>query len=111
LLREISGGLPAGTMHWMSGETTARDIEPLSASLITVEAVLADTGSCVVFCPTAVSRLLCYLPPACVVVARKSQLFEHLPAAWPAITKTCTDKNIGGEIVIVTGPSRTADIE
>ncbi len=83
----------------------------LSASVIEPEVLLADTGSCLIACPTAQDRLLCYLPPACVVIARTDQLAEHLPAAWPAIAPRAADPAMRGEFVIVTGPSRTADIE
>ena len=83
----------------------------LSASVIEPEVLLADTGSCVIACPTAQDRLLCYLPPACVVIARTSQLVEHLPAAWASIAPRVADPAMRGEFVIVTGPSRTADIE
>ena len=54
---------------------------------------------------------MCYLPPACVVVARVDQLAEHLPAAWGPISAACAAKDSRGEIVLITGPSRTADIE
>ena len=65
--------------------TMPRQMAELSASVIEAEVLLADTGSCVVACPTAEDRLLCYLPPACVVIARVEQLAEHLPAAWAAL--------------------------
>ena len=83
----------------------------LSASVIAAEALLADTGSCLIACPTAQDRLLCYLPPACVVIARVEQLAEHLPAAWAEVAARAADPALRGELVIVTGPSRTSDIE
>jgi len=46
-----------------------------------------------------------------IVVARLNQLAGHLPAAWRPISKTCAAKDSRGEIVLITGPSRTADIE
>ena len=83
----------------------------LSASVVEADVLLADTGSCLIACPTAQDRLLCYLPPACVVIARADQLAEHLPAAWATIAPRVADPALRGEFVIVTGPSRTADIE
>ena len=63
-------------------------------------------------CGTTQERLMCYLPPACVVIAGVAQLAEHLPAAWadagPALRQSPA---VRGEFVLVTGPSRTADIE
>jgi L-lactate dehydrogenase complex protein LldG len=101
----------ADRIDWVTSDWTAQQIEQLPAGLITADALLADTGSCVVHCATAHERLMCYLPPACVVVARLDQLAEHLPAAWGPISAACTAKDSRGEIVLITGPSRTADIE
>jgi L-lactate dehydrogenase complex protein LldG len=98
-------------IQWPKPNWAPREMAQLSASLITPEFLLADTGSAIIACPTAEDRLLCYLPPACVIIARMDQLAEHLPAAWETIARRCADKEISGEFVIVTGPSRTADIE
>jgi len=38
-------------------------------------------------------------------------LVEHLPAAWAEIARRAADPSLRGEFVIITGPSRTADIE
>ncbi len=103
--------LPPGLVNWAAADWQPQHMAELSASVIEADALLADTGSCLIACPTAQDRLLCYLPPACVVVARVEQLLEHLPAAWPAIAPRVADPAQRGEFVIVTGPSRTADIE
>ena len=83
----------------------------LSAGVLEPEYLLADTGSSVVICPTAPARLLCYLPPACVIIATRQKLVEHLPAAWAGLAPRVADPAARGEIVFITGPSRTADIE
>jgi L-lactate dehydrogenase complex protein LldG len=111
LCREAVKALPAEMLRWPKPNWPPTEMAELSVSLIAPEALLADTGSCVVACPTGEDRLLCYLPPACVVIAKAEQLREHLPAAWGEIAPRCFEKNITGEFVIVTGPSRTADIE
>jgi L-lactate dehydrogenase complex protein LldG len=111
MVREATADLPAGVAQWAATGWQPRQIAEFSASLIEPEALLADTGSCLVACGTAEDRLLCYLPPACVVIARIGQLVEHLPAAWPPIAKRAADPALRGEFVILTGPSRTADIE
>jgi len=81
-------------------------------------------GSAVVASAVAFDRMLCYLPPVCCVVASERMLCEHLPAAWPetcarikgeAVESKDIDASVpiaqSGEFLIVTGPSRTADIE
>jgi L-lactate dehydrogenase complex protein LldG len=111
LTRELAADLPADRVDWVTPDWTAEQIEQLPVGLMAADALLADTGSCVVHCSTAPERLMCYLPPACIVVARVDQLAEHLPAAWGPISKTCAAKDSRGEIVLITGPSRTSDIE
>lgn len=109
--REAAAALPATAIARPDAAWQPRQIAELSAGVIEPEVLLADTGSCLIACPTAQDRLLCYLPPACVVVARVEQLVEHLPAAWEGIAARAKDPALTGEFVIVTGPSRTADIE
>ena len=110
-VRGATAELPPGVVRWAAADWQPRQMAELSASVIEPEVLLADTGSCLIACPTAQDRLLCYLPPACIVIARVAQLAEHLPAAWPAIARRAVDSALRGEFVIVTGPSRTADIE
>lgn len=110
-VRTITSLLPPTRQQWVDDTWTPPQIEQLPVSLVVPEVLLADTGSSLVACPTANRRLMCYLPPACIVVARCSQLAEHLPAAWETIGPRCADTAARGEFVIITGPSRTADIE
>jgi L-lactate dehydrogenase complex protein LldG len=88
-----------------------RDLETIPVSILEAECLLADTGSAVVVCRNPGERLACYLPPACVIVATVDRLCEHLPAAWDRITRVARQPECRGECVIITGPSRTADIE
>ena len=85
--------------------------ETMTASLTSPFVLLTDTGSCVIEARSAFERFLCYLSPACFVVAKASQLREHLPDAWNEIEAIMKNPTQHGEVAIVTGPSRTADIE
>ncbi len=85
--------------------------EKMTASLVSPIVLLADTGSCPIEARSAFERFLCYLSPACLVVAKASQLREHLPDAWEEIETKMHNPQQRGEVAIVTGPSRTADIE
>ncbi len=98
-------------IQWPKPNWSPVEMAELSASIVAADVLLADTGSSLIACPTAEDRLLCYLPPACVVVARVDQLFEHLPAAWDSVAPRLAPRELSGEFVIVTGPSRTSDIE
>lgn len=88
-----------------------KTFQTLNASLVSPLLLLADTGSAAVEARLAFERFLCYLVPVCLVVARRSQLREHLPAAWAEIEAKMQNPQQRGEIALVTGPSRTADIE
>jgi L-lactate dehydrogenase complex protein LldG len=111
LARDVTAALPTDRLAWVTDQLTPQDIAALPAGLITPLQLLADTGSCVFACNTANERLMCYLPPVCVIIAQVEQLVEHLPAAWETIGPQCAEADRRGELVIVTGPSRTADIE
>ncbi|MBO7707828.1 MAG: LUD domain-containing protein [Thermoguttaceae bacterium] len=88
------------------------ELESISASLIPAELLLADTGSAVVRSASAFDRLMNYLSPVCLIAAKKSQLREHLPHAWPELSaRIAGDGERTGEFLLMTGPSRTADIE
>lgn len=110
-VRDAAAGLAPGRIEWAAADWQPRRIAEFPASVVEADCLLADTGSCLISCPTAAERLLCYLPPACVVVARVEQLAEHLPTAWPSVVARAGDPALTGEFLIVTGPSRTADIE
>jgi len=111
LCREVADGLDPGRIVWAQPDWTPDFMSRLPASLVAAECLLADTGSVIIEGATHQERLLCYLPPVCIVIARVDQLAEHLPAAWEAMVRRCADPAARGELVIVTGPSRTADIE
>jgi len=111
LARELAHGFSAAEVAWVDDGWDKTAIAGLAASLVSSEMLLADTGSCLVECRTAGERMMCYLPPVCIVVARAQSLREHLPAAWQEIAPRIADPKLRGESVFITGPSRTADIE
>jgi L-lactate dehydrogenase complex protein LldG len=111
LCRAVAAGLPAERLAWVTEAWTPHQIAQLPLGLVAADGLVADTGSCLIAAATPTERLMCYLPPVCVVVARTDQLFEHLPAVWPEVCGLAADPERRGELVLITGPSRTADIE
>lgn len=111
LCRELTAKLPAERLAVLDAKTDPKELAVLPAGLITVEYLLADTGTCVVSNHTTEERLICFLPPTCVVVATVDQLVADLPTAWKTIAKQTAEPERRGEFVLITGPSRTADIE
>lgn len=111
LCREVTAGLAAERLAWVGEDWTPDRIAGLPVGMIEADRLLADTGSSMISCGLAHERLMCYLPPACIVVAKADRLAEHLPAAWAEIARRTADRGTRGEFVFITGPSRTADIE
>lgn len=111
LCEELTAGLPGERFIIGQDDPDPKQLAELPAGLIAADTLLADTGSAMIACATPHHRLMCYLPPVCIVVAKTSQLVEHLPAAWEKIAARVADPGLRGEFVFVTGPSRTADIE
>ena len=109
--REIAAGLASECVRWASPDWTPEGMAELAAGLIEADYLLADTGTAMIACNVPEERLMCYLPPVCIVVAPAERLVEHLPAVWTEIARRAAETDRRGEFVFITGPSRTADIE
>jgi L-lactate dehydrogenase complex protein LldG len=83
----------------------------LPVAVLAAEFLLADTGSVVLWTRSSAERLLCYLPTTTIVIAPRHGLVSHLSDMWERLSARAADPAARGEMVIVTGPSRTADIE
>ncbi|MFN2451311.1 MAG: lactate utilization protein C [Candidatus Dormibacteria bacterium] len=81
-----------------------------AVGVVGCRALVAATGSVVVDAAAAAGRSLSLLPPACIVVARAAQLvatpgdvLRRRDRLWPG--------GVPSQVVLITGPSRSADIE
>jgi L-lactate dehydrogenase complex protein LldG len=90
---------------------SSSDIERADCSLVEAVALLADTGSAIVLATNQRDRLLPYLPRTCMVVSVMDRLHPSLSTDAVASVNEAARQGIRGEAVIITGPSRTADIE
>ena len=89
---------------------SAETLATFDAALMSPELLLCDTGSCLFTAQTTFDRLTTYITPLSIAIASRSMLRENLPQAWAEL-KDRFETPQTGEFVIVTGPSRTADIE
>jgi L-lactate utilization protein LutC len=94
----------------IEGDLNLVELASCDFGFVSAEALLADTGSGMFRASSRFERLAIYLPPVSIVIAGRSKLEKNLPAAWQYLSKEIKNQN-SGEFVIVTGPSRTADIE
>ena len=86
------------------------ELESCDIGLTECDALIAQTGSVLVTSRSAGGRALSVLPPHHVVLARRDQLLGDLPEAF-ALLKQRYAANFPSFISVITGPSRTGDIE
>jgi len=85
-------------------------LESCDAGLTECDALVAQTGSVLVTSRSAGGRALSVLPPHHVVLARRSQLLADLSDAF-GLLKEKYESHYPSFISLITGPSRTGDIE
>jgi L-lactate dehydrogenase complex protein LldG len=85
-------------------------LESCDVGVTECDALIAQTGSVLVTARSAGGRALSVLPPHHVVLARREQLIADLPDAF-ALLKKKYGRNYPSFISLITGPSRTGDIE
>jgi len=87
-----------------------RELESCSAGISACDALIAQTGSLLVTGRSAGGRALSVLPPHHVALATAQQLLSDLPEAF-ALLKNKYEHNYPSFMSLITGPSRTGDIE
>ncbi len=86
------------------------ELESSDAAITGCDALVAQTGSVVVTTRSAGGRALSVLPPHHVVLTRRDQLVRDLPEAF-AMLKQRYGNDYPSMMCLITGPSRTGDIE
>ena len=76
-----------------------------------VDYAIAETGSCVVVARKGVSRLVSLLPPAYVAIVEKGQVLPSLDELFTLQRQGFMQGENGSYMNIISGPSRSADIE
>jgi L-lactate dehydrogenase complex protein LldG len=99
-----TGDLPAG-----QGRTERLlDLDPIAIGLTGADGAIAESGTIALVSGPGRGRLASLLPPVHIAVVRHDRFYATLPdflAAHPDAPER------GSNLVLVTGPSRTADIE
>lgn len=82
--------------------------DTVDASVTSAQAGIADTGTLVLIPSPHEPRTLSLVPPVHVAVLMASQLYASLPAAMLALQP---ERDMPTNLVLVTGPSKTSDIQ
>lgn len=89
------------------GNASARDGD---VGVTGCDCLIAQTGSVVVSTHSAGGRAMSVLPPTHLVIARRNQIVPDLAAAMTLLRQRY-DGRWPSTLSVITGPSRTADIE
>lgn len=93
------------------GFSECKKTEPtIEVGILSCEFLIAHTGSVMVSSAQSGGRQLLIYPPVQVFIASKNQLVDYLENAYTNVQKKY-GKDLPSQIALVTGPSRTADIE
>jgi L-lactate dehydrogenase complex protein LldG len=100
----------------LNGRTFIQASEPFSreamaqieVGITSADYALADTGSLVIFTESHESRLLSLLPPCHIAVIDSSRI---VPSLDDVLRLRPTPGDGSSAMIVITGPSRTADIE
>jgi L-lactate dehydrogenase complex protein LldG len=99
------------------GELTTESVGESNASVrecdlgvTECDCLVAQTGSIIVSTLSAGGRALSVLPPTHLVIARRQQIVPDLVSGMALLRKRY-DKHWPSALSVITGPSRTADIE
>ena len=87
-----------------------KSLEQRSVGITACDALVAQTGSILLTSRSAGGRALSVLPPYHVVIAEADQLVPDLPAAFDLLYSRYGD-HYPSFVTLITGPSRTGDIE
>ncbi len=110
LLTGSKFNLPALPILKTTGGYDVTELEACNAGITACDALVAQTGSVIVTSRAAGGRALSVLPPHHVVLARREQLVRDLSAGFELVQKKYAT-HYPSMISVITGPSRTGDIE
>ncbi len=76
-----------------------------------VDYAIAETGTCVIIPTAGSSRLVSLLPPVHIALIERGQVLPSLDELFTLRRRDFIDGDLGSYMNLITGPSRTADIE
>ena len=95
---------------WTDQGYDVKELEGCDVGITGCDALIAQTGSILLTNRSAGGRALSVLPPHHVVLAKREQFVADLPEAFTILKKRYAP-DYPSIITLITGPSRTGDIE
>jgi L-lactate dehydrogenase complex protein LldG len=92
----------------MDLETLRDEAEKRPIGITSADYALADTGTLVMLASVAEARLVSLLPPIHIALVPREKLLSGLDELFDRVPKPAA---VSSSMVLITGPSRTADIE
>ncbi len=89
-------------------DTLRREAATRAIGITSADYALADTGTLVMLSSVAEARLVSLLPPIHIAVVARETLLSGLDELLTRVPKPA---DVSSSMVLITGPSRTADIE
>lgn len=95
---------------WVNDGYSSQELEKCEVGITECDAIVAQTGSILITSKSAGGRGLSALVPHHLVLAKTSQIVPDLPAAYEFLHQRYQGK-FPSMMSLITGPSRTGDIE
>ncbi len=109
LIRDAITELKLPALETKSGYDV-NELERCDAGITACDALIAQTGTVLLTATSAGGRTLSVLPPHHVVIATREQLLPDLSSAYELVARVY-GAALPSFITLITGPSRTGDIE
>ena len=103
---EEQDGAKEGTRGELRQKAVVADI-----GITGVDYVIAETGSAVLLPRKGVSRVISLLPPVHIAVVESGQVLPSLDELFTLRRQAFLNGNLGSYMNLISGPSRSADIE
>ncbi len=95
----------------ISYQDDADSFTKMKAAITRCELLVARTGSVVVSSNSESGRQLNFFPPTHIIIAKETQLVEYVEDALIALQEKYNTQDFPSMVSLISGPSRTADIE
>lgn len=92
----------------VSTEFSRETCAAVEVGITSADFALADTGTLVLMTESGESRMISLLPPGHIAVIAQSKILENLDEFFAVVPQPAAHSSA---MVLITGPSRTADIE